>query len=211
MDIHPRTAANRRLLADFFDGLDDAQLATPSLCEGWTVRDVLGHLVATMTGSLGGLLLDVVRAKGSINGANASMARRTAERPVADLTSILRERADEHGSAPGVGPMGQLADGCLHLRDCARPLEMDADVCLDDWRMVLDWLPGGVPGLVPRRRAAGLALRATDQEWSWGSGAEVEGCSEALAMAVAGRPEGLAELSGSGVDVLRERIVGRRR
>lgn len=209
MDIHSRTAANRRLLADFFDGLDDDQLATRSLCTSWTVREVLGHLVATTNGTLGGLLLDVVRAKGSVNGANEAMARRAAERPVGELTAVLREQADEHGRAPGVGPMGQEADGCLHLRDCARPLGLDADVSLDDWRMVLDWLPGGVPGLVPKRRVAGLSLRATDQEWSWGSGPEVAGPSEALAMAVAGRPAALADLTGSGMDVLRARLEGR--
>jgi uncharacterized protein (TIGR03083 family) len=209
VDVHARTAANRRLLADFFDGLDDDQLQTQSLCPAWTVREVLGHLVASMTGSLGGLLLDVVRTGGSLNRANASMARRTARRPVAELTAVLRERADEHGAAPGVGPQGQLADGCLHLRDCARPLELADDASLDDWRTLLAWLPGGVPGLVPKRRMDGLALRATDQDWSWGSGAELTGPSEALAMAVAGRSVALDDLAGDGVDVLRGRLGGR--
>jgi uncharacterized protein (TIGR03083 family) len=209
VDVHARTAANRRLLADFFDGLDDAQLRTQSLCPAWTVRDVLGHLVASMTGSLGGLLVDVVRAGGSVNRANASMARRTGQRPVAELTAVLREQADEHGAAPGVGPKGQLADGCLHLRDCARPLGLTDDVGLDDWRTLLDWLPGGVAGLVPRRRMDGLALRATDQDWSWGAGAELAGPSEALAMAVGGRSVALDDLAGEGVDVLRGRLGGK--
>ena len=209
VDVHARTAANRRLLADFFDGLDDAQLGTQSLCPAWTVRDVLGHLVASMTGSLGGLLVDVVRAGGSVNRANAAMARRTARRPVAELTAVLREKADEHGAAPGVGPKGQLADGCLHLRDCARPLGLANDVSLDDWRMLLDWLPGGVAGLVPKRRMDGLALRATDQAWSWGTGAELAGPSEALAMAVAGRSVALDDLAGEGVETLRARLGGR--
>ena len=209
VDVHARTAANRRLLADFFDGLDDAQLRTQSLCPAWTVRDVLGHLVASMTGSLGGLLVDVVRAGGSVNRANASMARRTAQRPVAELTAVLREQADEHGAAPGVGPKGQLADGCLHLRDCARPLGLTDDASLDDWRTLLDWLPGGVAGLVPRRRMDGLALRATDQDWSWGAGAELAGPSEALAMAVGGRSVALDDLAGEGVETLRARLSGR--
>ena len=209
VDVHARTAANRRLLADFFDGLDDAQLRTQSLCPAWTVREVLGHLVASMTGSLGGLLVDVVRAGGSVNRANASMARRTAQRPVAELTAVLREQADEHGAAPGVGPKGQLADGCLHLRDCARPLGLTDDVSLDDWRTLLDWLPGGVAGLVPRRRMDGLALRATDQDWSWGAGAELAGPSEALAMAVGGRSVALDDLAGEGVETLRARLSGR--
>jgi hypothetical protein len=107
--------------------------------------------------------------------------------------------------------MGQMADGCLHLRDCARPLGLDADVSLADWRTVLDWLPSGVPGLVPKRRLDGVRLVATDQEWAWGDGAEAAGPSEALAMAAAGRPAALDDLAGAGVDILRTRmaVVGR--
>ncbi|MEJ7741428.1 MAG: hypothetical protein WKF73_02085 [Nocardioidaceae bacterium] len=99
-----------------------------------------------------------------------------------------------------------MTDGCVHLRDCARPLDLPDDVSTDDWRMVLDWLPKGVPGLVPKRRLDGLSLRATDQDWSWGSGAEITGPSEALALAVSGRAVALDDLSGSGVDLLRHRL-----
>ena len=102
--------------------------------------------------------------------------------------------------------MGQMADGCLHLRDCARPLGLPDDVTLDDWRMVLDWLPPGVPGLVPKRRAAGLRLVADDQDWSWGEGAAITGSSEALAMALAGRAVALDDLQGPGVTLLRDRL-----
>ena len=59
MDVAARTSANRRLLADFFDGLDEDQLQTRSLCDAWTVRDVLGHLVMPLAGSMGGFLLQV--------------------------------------------------------------------------------------------------------------------------------------------------------
>lgn len=206
VDIQARTAANRRLLADFFDGLDEDQLQTRSLCDAWTVREVLGHLVMPMTGSVGGFLLQVVRAGGSINRANEAVAGELSRRPVNELTALLRDRADQHGKAPGVGPMGQMADGCVHLRDCARPLGLPDDVSIDDWRMVLDWLPSGVPGLVPKRRVEGLRLAATDQEWSWGAGDEVTGTSEALAMAVSGRKVALNDLSGPGVDLLRDRL-----
>jgi len=106
--------------------------------------------------------------------------------------------------------MGQMADGCLHLRDCARPLGLPNDVTLDDWRMVLEWLPSGVPGLVPKRRAAGLRFVADDQAWSWGDGEEISGPSEALAMALAGRVVALDDLDGPGVHVLRDRLSKRR-
>jgi hypothetical protein len=101
-----------------------------------------------------------------------------------------------------------MADGCLHLRDCARPLGLPDDVTLDDWRMLLDWLPSGVPGLVPKQRAAGLRLVADDQDWSWGDGPAISGPSEALAMALAGRQAALADVHGTGVTLLRDRLRG---
>ena len=159
MDVLARTGANRRLVADFFDDLDQEQLETASLCEAWTVREVLGHLVMPIAGGLGGFLLKVVRAGGSVNRASEATARALARRPVSELTTLLRDKADDHGKAPGVGPMGQMTDGCVHLRDCARPLGPPDDVSADDWRMVLDWLPTGVPGLVPKRLLEGLSLR----------------------------------------------------
>lgn len=119
------------------------------------MEEVLGHLAMPLTGSVGGFLLQVVRARGSLDRASGAVASDLARRPVGELTALLRDRADQHGKAPGVGPMGQMgqmADGCLHLRDCARPLGLPDTVTDDDWRMVLDWLPSGVPGLAPKRR-----------------------------------------------------------
>lgn len=196
-------------MADFFDSLNEDQLNTRSLCDAWTVREVLGHLVMPMTGSLGGFVLQVIRARGSINRASEAIASELAQRPVSDLTALLRDKAEQQGTAPAVGRMGQMTDGCVHLRDCARPLGLPDDASIDDWRMVLDWLPTGVPGLVPKRRLDGLSLRATDQAWSWGSGGEIAGPSEAVAMAVSGRTVVLNDLSGPGVDLLRHRLNGR--
>ncbi len=209
MDVQTRTAANRRLLADFFDDLNEDQLDTRSLCEAWTVREVLGHLVMPLIGSVSGFLLQVLRARGSIDRASAAVARDLSHRPLSELTSLLRDKAHEQVKAPGVGPMGQMADGCVHLRDCARPLDLPDDVSLDDWRMLLDWLPSGIPGLMPKRRLGGLRLVATDQEWSWGAGQEITGPSEALAMAVTGRSVALADLRGAGVDALRRQLSDR--
>ncbi|MGA9343647.1 MAG: maleylpyruvate isomerase family mycothiol-dependent enzyme [Nocardioidaceae bacterium] len=205
-DIRDRTAANRRRLADFFGRLSEDQLDTPSLCDAWTVREVLGHLVMPLAASVSGFFVQVLRARGSLDRASARAASDLSRRPVDELTSLLRDRADEQIKAPGVGPMGQLADGCVHRRDCARPLGLPDDVPLDDWRLLLDWLPSGVPGLVPKRRLDGLSLVAIDQEWSWGRGDEITGPSEALAMAVTGRRVALGELAGDGVQVLRARL-----
>ncbi|WP_344776926.1 maleylpyruvate isomerase family mycothiol-dependent enzyme [Nocardioides panacisoli] len=204
MDVVSRTAANRRLLADFFDGLEEDQLDARSLCDAWSVREVLGHLVMPVTVGLGGFVVQIVRARGSIDRASEALAARLAERPVAELTGLLREHADLKVPRP----MGQLADTCLHLRDCARPLGLATDADLADWRAVLDWFTASrASGFVDRRTLPGLALRATDQDWSWGDGTEVAGPSEALAMTVSGRTAALDDLTGPGVVVLRERIT----
>ena len=205
-----RTTANRRLLADFFDDLSEEQLDTQSLCQEWTVREVLAHLVMPLTVGLGRLMVRIVRARGSVDRASVAFAAELAQRPVPDLSGLLREYAGKRVPAPGVGPMGQMADGCIHLRDCARPLGLTHDVSVDDWRMVLDWLPTRQAslGVVPRGRLNGLALRATDQDWKWGSGEDVTGPSESIAMAVSGRVVALEDLSGPGVRVLRSRVPG---
>lgn len=195
------------MLADFFDARTPDELATHSLCDAWSVREVLGHLVMPFAGGARRFVRELVRARGSLDRASARIAADLARRPVAELTGLLRDHADATFRAPGVGPMGQMADGCLHLRDCARPLGLPDDVPLADWRMVLEWLPTGVPGLAPKRRSAGLRLRATDQDWSWGSGEEVTGSSEALAMALAGRATALEDLEGPGVGTLRTRLT----
>lgn len=209
MDISSRIAANRRRAADFFDDLDAGQLETQSLCVAWTVREVLGHLVMPLATGTGTLLWRTVRARGSLDRASASIAADLARRPVSELTGLLRDRADEATDVPIVGSMGPMTDGCVHLRDCARPLGLADDVTLDDWRLVLDWLPTkqASRGLVPRHRLDGLSLRATDQNWRWGEGVEVAGPSEALAMAVTGRVAALDDLSGPGVARLGERIL----
>lgn len=211
MNVEERVVANRRRAADFFDRLTDEQLDTESLCGAWTVRQVLGHLVMPVAGSVGTLIWRTMRERLSVDRASASIAIDLARRPVPELTGLLRDRAEQATHVPIVGTMGPLTDSCVHLRDCARPLGLPDDVPLEDWGLVLEWLPTkqASRGLVPRGRLDGLALRATDQDWAWGIGAEVTGPSEALALAVAGREVALDDLIGSGVAVLRDRLRGR--
>lgn len=77
-------------------------------------------------------------------------------------------------------------------------------ISTDDWRIALDWLPTGVPGLVPKGRLAGLSLRVTDQNWCWSKSKEIVGPSEAPAMS--GRTLALDDFFGSGVELLRRRL-----
>ena len=207
-DVFGRTAANRRRAADLLAGLTPEQWRTPSLCAGWTIRELAGHLLMPMELSIPRVLVAMVRARGSADRAVDIYSRKLAQRTPDEIVATLRERADSRVRPPVVGAMGPMADSCIHLRDAARPLGVDVTAPLDDWRIVLDFLvsPAARRGFVPTGRLDGLYFRATDQEWSSGGGLELAGPSEALALAIAGRPVALADLDGGGVPVLRARL-----
>lgn len=213
-DVRHRTTVNRGVLADLFAQLDDAQLVTPSLCAGWTVRDVLGHLVMSLELGAARFAIEVARDRGRAAVTSERLARTYGARPVDDLLRILRNRSEAFSCPPGVGPLGPFADACIHLRDVAIPLGLPTTAPPEDWVRVLDFLTGRrarAAGFLPRGRLDGLRLVPTDQIWTSGSGAEVTGSSEALALAVSGRPVALPQLGGPGVPTLRQRISPPRR
>jgi hypothetical protein len=135
--------------------------------------------------------------------------RRAAQRPTEEIVRELRERAGVRLKPPVTGAAGPMADTAIHLRDAARPLGLDVNPEPASWTPVLEFLVSkpASKGFMPRGRLTGLRLAPTDAAWSWGTGAEVRGPSEAVAMAVAGRAAALSELSGPGTAVLAQRLT----
>jgi uncharacterized protein (TIGR03083 family) len=211
---HRIATDNRRRAADLLAGLTPEQWRTPSLCAGWTVREVAAHLVEQLEGddmTMLGLLGALVRYRGSLDRMVDVHARRAASRPTDELVAQLRDLAGTELDPPVIGPRGPMVDSLVHLRDMARPIGADVDAPPEDWRHALDFVatPTSVTrSFAPRKRLAGLRLVATDQDWAKGDGAELRGPSEALVMAVTGRAVALADLTGPGVDLLRGRLPG---
>ncbi len=213
-EVHLRTAAHRRVIAQLFAQFDDDQLDTPSLCAGWACRDVLGHLVMTVDLTFLGFLREVARDRGRAGVTSDRLARAYGARPVADLVRRLEERSDVPLSPPGVGAGGPFADSCIHLRDVAIPLGIATTPPVQDWARVLDFLTtprARAGGFLPRGRLAGLQLQASDTTWGSGSGALVTGTSEALALSLTGRPVMLETLTGAGAATLRRRVLAPQR
>jgi uncharacterized protein (TIGR03083 family) len=206
--VYALARRNRLLAASMFAELSDEQWSTPSLCAGWTVRDVCAHLVPPKGGyRLLPLVRDVIRFRGDLDRMVDVRTRRLAARPPAELVAALRDRAGERLTAPVVGPHGPMVDTAIHLRDAARPLGLPTNPPPEDWRPVLDFLltRPAERGFVGRGRSEGLRLEATDVDWSHGAGRLVRGAAEALALGIAGRPAAYADLEGDGVEVLRSR------
>jgi len=209
--VHAATAAERRALADLLEGLSPQQWARPSLCAGWDVRTVVGHLVGALDPALLPLLVALVRCGGRLHRANDALAREAALHPPAELVRALRERAEERSSPPVTGPRAPLADVLVHTADIARPLRLPHDPPTAHVRPALDLVTTGRPlGFVARGRLRGLRLVATDAGWSWGTGAEVSGRGIDLLVAACGRPAALASLGGPGAAALADRVVAAR-
>lgn len=206
-EVFDLIARERLRAADMFESLDEAQWAVPSLCGDWTVRDMAGHLIVPFSFGLPGLALGMLKAKGSFHRFNSRAARELARKPVPELVETLRRNAKSRFTPPGHPPLAPLTDIAAHTRDVARPLGLDVTAPPEVWRHALGFLvtPRAHPAFVRRGRLDGVRLRATDQDWAHGDGAEVAGPSEALAMAMLGRTVALDDLTGDGVGVLRGR------
>lgn len=205
-------ADERRRLADLVESLNAEQLRTRSLCEAWSVKEVVGHLVATVASSRVSVLLLLVRSGFNIHVANARLAALMAEHPAHELATMLRAHAENPFCPPVVGYRGQLTELQIHGQDIRRPLGIPHELRSDRLHVSLDFLVGGrALGFVPKSRPAGLRFEATDLEWSWGSGPLIRGTAEAVMLALTGRRTALADLSGAGTSALDRRIKARAR
>ena len=209
--IASAVSAERLALCDFLDGFGDADWAAPSLCTAWTVREVVAHLTTTTRETIGSVLAAAIKARGSFDRMTADTARkRAAAFSSAELVAQLRASAESSRRMPGSGPMDPLMDLLIHGQDIARPLARRYPLSKDLAAPVLDYVAAnrllGGP-----KRLAGLGLVATDLPWSSGRGPEVRGGAEDLLLVAAGRPAGLAHLTGPGVDRLSERLTQGRR
>jgi uncharacterized protein (TIGR03083 family) len=207
MDVWAMIAAERRLLADTMDQLSADRWTTPSLCAGWTVRDVAGHLITPFAANPIRFASAFVSNRLSIDKTINALSLVQSKRPTAEIAQVLRDNATHHFTPPLAGPPAPLTDALVHGQDFRRPLEIEYDPPVDRTRVVLDFLTGPrTVGFVPKGRLEGLRFSASDQDWSAGDGAALHGASIDLALAITGRPSGLDRLEGDGVAVLRSRL-----
>jgi uncharacterized protein (TIGR03083 family) len=196
--------AERRALAADLAGLTPEQWATPSLCPGWTVHDVLAHLVSTAKLTPPAFLAGLV-------GSGFNFERFTAKRIAAEgargpAATLEAFRAVETSTSAPPGPKTSwLGEVLVHGEDIRRPLGITHDYPVASVTAVTEFYAGSNVLIGGKRRVGGVTLEATDTAWSHGSGPTVAGPVRALMLATAGRKAALDELSGPGVDILRGR------
>jgi uncharacterized protein (TIGR03083 family) len=183
--------------------LDDADWDRPSLCAGWRVRDVVGHVLDGNELHLTTLPLRLARYGFSSNrsGQAFSIARAEGRTP-GQLLHDVAHRDRWAGTCRVFPPRLVLLDRLVHHQDIRRALGHPRTVPADRLVAALDGTPGLGSVFGARSRSKGLAFRATDVDWRWGdAGAPlVEGPGEAILLTLLGREQPLGELRGPGVD-----------
>ncbi len=208
--IHAAVALERRRIADLIDSLDEAQLATQSLCTGWDVKTVAAHLVSALAdGTVRPILLGLRR--GSLARVVDELARRRAQVPAAEIAASLRDLADhQYWRPPRQAASARLAEVLCHCGDIRIPLGVPFEPDPQLTATALDFLTGPLAlGFVPWGRLRGLRLHATDIDRAWGKGQEIRGGAAELMMAALGRTATLDALDGPGLALLRQRMSDR--
>ena len=205
-DLYPTVVAERRRLADQLDTLTDDQWDTPSLCAGWSVRDVVSHLVFPSTTSMLRVLIPFAKSGFNFDKMTVDQVRGD-RRSGPDLVKAFRATAGHRFTPPGFSFEAPLTDVIVHGRDIGRPLGLSPVFEPQSARSVLDFVvtKKATRAFTRRGFVDGLRFETTDLNWAHGDGPPVRGTSEALILAIAGRAAALDELSGEGVAILRDR------
>jgi uncharacterized protein (TIGR03083 family) len=197
----------RRSLAALLKGLTDEQWNSPSLCDGWRVKDVAAHVaLAPQAPGPWSMLVEGVRAGGRFHKINHDVSVRHAERPGADLVAELREHAASRRLPNVTNYRNILFDILVHGQDIAIPLGIQREMPKDAARAGIErvWTMGWPFGV--KRPLKRFRFTATDVDWAAGGGPEVSGPVEALLLLLTGRPAALQRFSGPGVEELSDLV-----
>jgi uncharacterized protein (TIGR03083 family) len=202
--IWPLVHAERAALAADLADLTGEQWATPSLCTGLTVREVLAHLTA-------GASLNPVRWLAGVIRCRFDFDKQVAMRLAEQLGATPAETIDRFRSVltsttkPPLPTLAMLGESIVHAEDIRLPLGIRHDYPIETLTRVAEYYQGSDLPVLTKRRIRGLRLVATDGPFNTGSGPLVSGTTLALTMAMTGRRAYCDAVQGDGAATLRER------
>lgn len=193
--------AERAAMADTLAGLTPEQWAHPSWCEGWTVQQTAGHVLAAAEQTVPNFYKELLAARFRFNVFTDRGAKRLGALPADELVHRLRLRTTttNHPPAPVMAMLGEII---VHGEDIRRPIGLEHQSPASALVAVADSWKGSNLLIGAKRRIAGLRLRATDAEWSHGDGPEVAGPLQSLLLAMTGRKAAYTDLTGDGLALL---------
>lgn len=156
----------RGQLADLLDTLTPGQWSTPSLCAGWTVRDVAVH-VTQVNVSRGAYVRAAIRSGFRFDAMISRMAVTDTSDP-ATITARLRAIVGDRGRPPFTKEIDPLMDVLIHTQDICIPLGIEHPMPVDAAVAVAQRLWGMKFPLNPQRDLPGYRFVATDAGFTAG-------------------------------------------
>ncbi|MBV8949633.1 MAG: maleylpyruvate isomerase family mycothiol-dependent enzyme [Actinobacteria bacterium] len=194
----------RKALASDLGAVGTDAWETRSLCDDWTVRDVVAHMTATSKLSGPKFLFKIAGAGfnlGRLQRRDIAMER--GDSP-AETLSRFEAQLDSRGRPPG--PLDtMLGEVLVHSEDVRRPLGIAHRYPTEALTRLADFYAGSNLIIGGKRRVDGVTLRATDTDWSHGAGPVAAGPMLEIVLGITGRRNALDRLEGAGVDTLRAR------
>jgi uncharacterized protein (TIGR03083 family) len=193
----------RLSIADLLSSLTPAEWDTASSCRGWRIRDVAGHLALVPTITTWDMIAVAPRARFNPHRINTLLAIRHGSRSSDEIVAEIRQNAGERRTAKLLDSRNALFDVIVHSQDIALPLHRHFPVPVEFSRAGLQrvWAMGWP--FNAQRRLAGRTVRATDTDWTVGTGPEVAGPAVSLLLLLTGRTAAVKDtLHGPGVATL---------
>lgn len=178
--------ASYAALAETLAGLDEADWAEPSMCDGWSVAHVIAHLTMAARYDEAAFTAELSADGFDFQAMSDRVARRDGALPPATLLEDLRSDAMATFAMPDGGLAGSLSHVVIHGLDATWPLGLGRTCPDDAAALVLDALAAASPttfGVAIDE----LDLRATDIDWTHGDGRPAEKPAAELILALGGR------------------------
>jgi uncharacterized protein (TIGR03083 family) len=186
-DLQPLVAADFLALADLLDSATEEQWDTPSLCEGWRVREVIAHMTMAARYPEDAFMAELRRYDFDFGRLSNEIAAKDAGLPTGELVASLRSEVMQHWAPPGGGYHGALNHVVIHGLDVTVPLGVPRRSPDGTIRIILDDLTKGGVHKHFGTSVEGRSLQATDLDWSYGSGPALRGAAGDLAVMLCGR------------------------
>lgn len=197
--------AERKALVADLGGVAERDWGSETLCRGWSVTDLVAHMVATARLAPAKFFPRLIGSGFSLTRMQAKDIAATRGASPSESLASLESVADSTGGPPGP-PQTMLGETFVHAEDIRRPLGIVHDYPTDALAAIAEFYGGSNLIIGGKRRVAGLALNATDVNWTHGSGPEVRGPLLSLVMATAGRGAAYKDsLEGPGLSDLLQR------
>ena len=196
--------AERAALAPFLDSLTPEQWSAPTWCDKWSVRDVVGHLIAAANITAPHFFKGFVTSGFNFDKVVDKDLRSYNGGSPAEVAARFRGIVNSTRKPPGPAYVA-LGEIMVHGEDIRRALGSRGEHPAAHLVALANaYKKTGAP-LRGKKRAAGLRFVATDIDWTTGDGPEVKGPAMSLVMGMVGRRKALDDCSGPGVEVLRAR------